>query len=84
MSTLVLHIVELVKSLPPEDQMAVREALARETPGRSQAALPWEKTADGGYLNPEGIPNDDPIFRVLEEIEGGRSQDPGPPAPVFD
>ena len=85
MSTTALHIIQLVQSLPDADQCAIREALAR-----SPAALGppprrrLQRLADGTYLNPEGIPNDDPIFKTLEEIEAARHQNPGRPAPEFD
>ena len=84
-STTVLRIIELVKSLPPADQRAVCDALAdhgaslRTTPRRRLQRLP-----DGTYLNPDGIPNDDPLFRILEEIEEERHRTPGPPPPEFD
>lgn len=80
MSTTALHVIELVKSLPLEDQQAVREALARQVPA---SAVPprWERTPDGGYFNPDGIPNDHPFFKILEEDEAARRQDFGPPPP---
>jgi hypothetical protein len=84
MSTIAFHVIELVKSLPLEEQRAVREGLAttgapKTTPRRQLQRLP-----DGGYFNPDGIPNDDPVFKVLEDIEAERHREPGPPAPSFD
>jgi hypothetical protein len=84
-STIAPQIIELVKSRPAEEQQAVRIALAgqpavRVRPQRRQ--LP--RLADGSYFNPAGIPNDDPIFQILEQIEDERHRDPGPPAPAFD
>ena len=83
--TIALQIIELVKSLPVEEQQAVRNALAGPPavcarPQRRQ--LP--RLADGSYFNPAGIPNDDPIFHILEQIEDERHREPGPPAPAFD
>ena len=85
MSTTVRHIIELVRSLPFEEQRAVRIALAQ--PDAPKQILPrrqLQRLADGRYYNPDGIPNDDPVFKILEEIEADRHRDPGPAAPVFD
>jgi hypothetical protein len=84
-STTALHIIELVKSLPLEDQQAVRAALLQEKPAteRPRQGI-FLRDAEGNPYDPEGIPNDDPIFKVLEEIEAERHRDPGPPAPQFD
>jgi hypothetical protein len=81
MSTTASRVVELVKSLPEADQSAIRAALiCQEATGLAQRRkLP--RLPDGGYLNPGGIPNDDPIFAVLEEIEQERHRTPGPQAP---
>jgi hypothetical protein len=80
-----LHIIELVKSLPLEDQQAVRAALSQQeltaAPARRTIFL---RDADGYPYDPEGIPNDDPIFKVLEQIEEERHQEPSPPPPQFD
>ena len=85
MSTTALEIIDLVRSLPSEEQRAVRIALAQ--PGVPTPTLPRRKLQrlpDGSYYNPDGIPNDDPVFKILEDIEAERHRDPGPPAPVFD
>src|ERR1043165_7795598 len=80
-----LKILELVKSLPAADQRIISQELAKnaaghgQTPSRKLARLP-----DGGYYNPDGIPNDDPVFKILEEIEQERHRTPGPPPPDFD
>jgi hypothetical protein len=78
-SSIALHIIELVNSLPAEDQQAVRNALAGPPAVRARPRL-----ADGSYFNPAGLPNDDPIFQILEQIEDERHREPGPPAPAFD
>jgi hypothetical protein len=83
--TVALQIIELVKSLPLAEQEAVRTALAGQqrinvTPKRRQL----QRLADGSFNNPDGIPNDDPIFQILEQIEDERHREPGPPAPAFD
>jgi hypothetical protein len=84
-STTALHIIELVKSLPLEDQQAVRAALLQEAPLSDHPPRSlFLRDADGKPYDPDGIPNDDPIFRLLEEIEEERHRDPGPPAPQFD
>jgi hypothetical protein len=84
MSTTALHIIELVKSLPAEDQQAVRAALLQEGPPRPPPGQSlFLRDADGNPYDPEGIPNDHPIFKVLEEIEEERHRDPGPPPPDF-
>jgi hypothetical protein len=84
-STTTLHIIELVKSLPEEEQRTICAAL---TGPRATAARPkrrqLQRLPDGAYLNPDGIPNDDPLFKVLEGIEAERHVMPGPPPPAFD
>jgi hypothetical protein len=72
-SATALHVIELVKSLPETDQRAIRDALT--TPGLNPVKgqrRKLQRLADGSYVNPDGIPNDDPIFKVLEEIEDER------------
>lgn len=84
-STSALQILEMVKSLPPEERQFIRAELARtDSPEKGNLTSHWQRTADGGYFNPKGIPNDDPIFKILEEIEAERHQMPGPPPPEFD
>jgi hypothetical protein len=84
-STTALHIIELVKSLPEEEQLTICAALAEH---RASASPPrrrqQRRLPDGAYLNPEGIPNDAPIFKVLEAIKAERHATPGPPEPAFD
>jgi hypothetical protein len=84
-STVALHIIELIRSLPLAEQQAVREALAAP-PNRSARPKRRElqRLPDGSYHNPDGLPNDDPVFQILEQIEAERHRDPGPPAPDFD
>ena len=85
MSTTALHVIELVRSLPEADQQTIRTALA--VPAIPPQAVPKRKLQrlpDGGFLNPSGIPNEDPIFQVLEEIEESRHRTVGPPPPEFD
>jgi hypothetical protein len=82
MSTTASRVVELVKSLPEADQRAIRVALAEQRVNASSVRrrkLP--RLPDGGYFNPSGIPNDDLVFKVLEEIEQERHRTPGPKAP---
>jgi hypothetical protein len=79
-----LHIIELVKSLPVEEQRAVCETLAKH--GGSLAKLPrrrLQRLPDGRYVNPDGIPNDDPVFKIVDAIEADRHRTPGPPPPEF-
>jgi hypothetical protein len=79
MSSTAWHIVELVKSLPPEEQQTICTELAKvatnpESPKRRQL----QRLPDGTYYNPNGIPNDDPVFRILEQIEEERHRSPDP------
>jgi hypothetical protein len=84
-STVALHIIELVKSLPLAEQLAVREALAAPPgPAVRPKRRELQRLPDGSYHNPDGILNDDPVFRILEQIEAERHRDPGPPPPAFD
>jgi hypothetical protein len=73
MSTTASRVVELVRSLPEADQRAIRVALAEQSvnagTGRRRKL---KRLPDGGYFNPNGIPNDARIFKVLEEIEKER------------
>ena len=74
MSTTALHIIQLVQSLSEADQQAIRAALNRQAVGGPRLNRPrFLRTPDGGYLNPEGIPNDDPFFKIMEQIEPRRS-----------
>jgi hypothetical protein len=80
-----LKILELVRSLPLAEQQMISAELAQSAssppkPPRRQL----QRLEDGSYYNPAGIPNDDPIFKILEEIEEERHRTPGPPAPEFD
>ena len=84
MSTTALRIIELVKSLPPADQRAIRDALAGDGATRTTSRRRLQQLPDGSYINPDGIPNDDPLFKILEEIEEQRHRTPGPPPPKFD
>ena len=78
-------MIELVKSLPPEDQRAICAELARHAAAlRSPARRRLSRLADGTYQNPDGIPNDHPFFKIVEEIEEERHRTPGPAAPDFD
>ena len=82
MSTTAWHILELAKGLPPEEQRFICSALSR------QAALPRQSrrpdflhTPAGECRNPAGVPNDDPFFRLVEQIEEDRHRTPGRPLP---
>ncbi|HXP60260.1 MAG TPA: hypothetical protein VN829_07200 [Dongiaceae bacterium] len=85
MSTTAMHVIELVRSLPEADQRAIREALANPPPSAGpHARRKLQRLPDGRYHNPDGIPNDDPIFKVLEGIEEERHWTLARPAPEFD
>ena len=85
MSTTAQHVIELVRSLPEADQRAIRDALTgAPSPLQTIPRRKLQRLPDGGYLNPNGIPNDDPVFQVLEQVEEERHRTPGPPAPEFD
>jgi hypothetical protein len=84
-STIALKILELVKSLPPVEQRTICAELARHVSLASSPRIPGlQKTASGEYFNPDGIPNDHPFFKILEEDEAARQKDFGPPLPAFD
>lgn len=84
MSTTATRVVELVKSLPEADQRAIRAALVDQEVDRDPARRrKLQRLPDGSYLNPNGIPNDDPAFKVLEDIERERHQTSGPQSPNF-
>jgi hypothetical protein len=84
MSTTASRVVDLVKSLPEADQKAIRAALAvREANPGTAPRRKLQRLSDGSYLNPNGIPNEDPVFHVLEEIELQRHHTPRPEAPSF-
>lgn len=73
-STIALKLLELVKSLPPEDQRRIAVELAThgaklEKPARG----PVQRLPDGTCYNPGGIPDDDPFFKTMEEQEAARS-----------
>jgi hypothetical protein len=84
-STTALHVIELVKSLPETDQRAIRDALANPglNSGKGQRRK-LQRLPDGSYINPNGIPNEDPVLQVLEEIEDERHRTAGPSSPKFD
>ena len=85
MSTTALHIIELIKSLPMAEQRAICEALAQHGAKlRTSKHRPMKRLPDGTYFNPDGIPNDHPFFKILEEEAEARHRDAGPPAPKFD
>ena len=85
MSTITLQVLELVKSLPPTEQRTISAELARHTASLERAERRrLQRLPDGSYFNPEGIPNGDPIFRILEDIEEERHRTAGPPPPEFD
>ncbi len=85
MSTIALRVLELVKSLPLAEQQMICAELAKATADpRRELRRQLQRLPDGSYYNPDGIPNDDAIFKVLEEIEEERHRSPGPPAPEFD
>jgi hypothetical protein len=72
-STTALHIVELVKSLPREEQEAICVELAKHASelNRPRGRQP-QRLGDGTYYNPEGIPDDDPFFEIMEGQDAAR------------
>ena len=82
MSSIAIHIIELVKSLPTADREAVCTALA------PFARIPGSPaTADQPDLKPEdyeGLEDGDPFFKIMEEIEEQRHAHPGRAAPELD
>jgi hypothetical protein len=71
-STTALHIIELLKSLPLEDQQVVRKALAAQRqPLANPKRRQLQRLADGSFHNPDGIPNDHRVFQILAQIEEG-------------
>jgi DNA-binding transcriptional ArsR family regulator len=84
MSTTASRVVELVKSLPEADQRAILAALAEpEADAGTARRRKLQRLPDGSYLNPHGIPNDDPVFKILEQVEQERHRTPGPEVPKF-
>ena len=85
MSTIALKVLELVKSLPKAEQRTICAELAKHVSSESAPTTSGlQKTVTGEYFNPDGIPNDHPFFKILEEDEAARQKDFGPPAPAFD
>lgn len=85
MSTTSLRIIQLVKSLSRGDQEFICVELSRHAANlKKPKGLRLQRKADGEYFNPDGIPNDDPVFNVLNEIERERHRTPGPPPPELD
>ena len=84
MSTTALHIIGL-KSLPPDEQRLIAATLNRQVANVPKLKrLAFLRTPGGGYYNPNGIPNDDPFFKIMDEIEEQRHRTPARPAPEFD
>jgi len=84
-STIALKVLELVKSLPPEEQRLIYNELTKQA--RQFPSSMEEKDPGALQFTPEdyeGIDNDDPFFKVMEEIEAERHRTPGPPSPEFD
>ena len=79
-----MHIIGLVKSLPEEDQRTIFAELVKHTKASNALKRKLNRLPDGTYFNPEGIPNDDPIFKILEEIEEERHRTFARPTPEFD
>ena len=82
MSTTALHIIQLVRSLPPGERQAVTAALAGLAPGAER--VPSAGAMALAQADYEGLPDDDPFFKVMEEIERERHVHPGRPAPDLD
>lgn len=80
MSTTALHLIQLAKGLPVEDQRLICAALSRHPAvSRKAKRLQFEKTSDGGRLQPDGIANDDPFFKIMDDIEEARHRTPARP-----
>jgi hypothetical protein len=53
-------------------------ALSRQTAAPRQSRRPeFLRTPAGECRNPSGVPNDDPFFRLVEQIEEDRHRTPG-------
>jgi hypothetical protein len=80
MSSTASHIIQLVKSLPEGDQRIICQALVKRA---SEFGLLVSGTdREQPNFSPEdyeGIDNDDPLFKALEEIEAERHRTPGRP-----
>jgi hypothetical protein len=50
----------------------------------NQPGLKAQRLADGTYYNPDGIPDDDPFFKIMQEQDAARQQEAGPPPPELD
>lgn len=80
MSRTALHIIQLVKSLPVSEQQAIKAALT------SVASSPGSMLSEGGFeaRDYEGLPDNDPFFAVIEQIEQQRHMHSGRPVPELD
>jgi hypothetical protein len=77
-----LLILELARTLPLEEQRLICAALSRQAGAPIQnEGQRFVHTPDGECHNPSGVPNDDPFFRIVEEIEAARHATPGRPLP---
>jgi hypothetical protein len=83
MSSTLAHVIALAKALPQEEQQMLCAELTNPAKVKGERIV-FQRTPDGKPYDPEGIPNDHPVFKILEEIEEERHNDPGPPAPDFD
>jgi len=85
MSTTALRIIELVESLPLEDQQVICAELAKRA---ATLHLPVDEQADRAAAFTEeerqGLDDDDPFFKVMKEIEAARHAYFGRPAPALD
>ncbi len=82
MSTTTWRIIQLIQSLPLREQQVVRNFLARadipqrsEEPGPSAPSSNWEAE--------EGLPDDDPFFKIMEDVERERRTHQSRPIPDF-
>jgi hypothetical protein len=83
MSTALAQVMELAKALPLEEQQMLCAELTNRPKGRVERIV-FQRTPEGKPYDPDGIPNDHPVFKILEEIEEERHRAPGPPPPNFD
>lgn len=85
MSETASHVIELVKSLPLAEQRAICTALSKRA---AVLNLPLsEEQGEMAGFTPEdcqGLDDDDPFFRAMEEIEAARHGHLGRPAPSLD
>ena len=81
MSTTAFHIIQLVRSLPAAEQQAIRDALSKT---HIRTALPNAGQDTFAPEDYEGLPDDDPFFKITEQVEAERHSRVGPTLPDLD